>query len=455
MRTLVRKFAALILAFLFGAAITVNTAFAREFAIDLKEKVSYVNLDYFDRFGDELLKSYILKAVENNHSARQASYKSEEFRQQVKYSFGAELPSLSVSPTYLGIKGINDGGFAGLPKNTFLLPFIVSYEPDFLLKNRDKTRSVKKIYEGVKFQEQTAYIALASDVATLYVNILKTNKMLELQNEFVGANEKYLAHAQRKLARGTISQSELNDYAARLKRAQADLESIEKSKSILLTQFALLLGEAPGTPNTTYEFGKFEDLIVANAPEEIPSDVIFSRPDVLAIERQLDSAKIDITVARKEFLPRFNLLGSYTFTTIGPGNFFGSNSSIASVLAGATQDIFKGGQKVANLKMKKAKYMELFEQYKQIELQALKDVNDALLQLKFDDKITLESFEELNYQQNSLSRGAKRLSRGVISEPDYLTQKMASLEAAQNHLNQKTNQIIDNFTLYKAVGGKL
>lgn len=86
----------------------------------------------------------------------------------------------------------------------------------------------------------------------------------------------------------------------------------------------------------------------------------------MAAEAKLEAAKIDIKVARKEFLPSFNITGIWTFNTLASGTFFSWESSLAALLAGATQDIFKGGIKKANLKMKKAKYEELFEFAKDI-----------------------------------------------------------------------------------------
>lgn len=78
-------------------------------------------------------------------------------------------------------------------------------------------------------------------------------------------------------------------------------------------------------------------------PNEIDSDVIFSRPDVLAAENELEKAKIDIRIARKEFLPTFNITGLWVFNTIAHGSFFSWESSLAALLAGASQDIFTGG----------------------------------------------------------------------------------------------------------------
>lgn len=76
-------------------------------------------------------------------------------------------------------------------------------------------------------------------------------------------------------------------------------------------------------------------------PDEISSDVIFARPDVKMAEANLEKAKIDVRVAKKEFFPRFNIVGVWAFNTIAPGTFFSWESSLAAILAGATQDIFK------------------------------------------------------------------------------------------------------------------
>ena len=67
----------------------------------------------------------------------------------------------------------------------------------------------------------------------------------------------------------------------------------------------------------------------------------------MAAETKLERAKIDIRVARKEFLPTFNITGIWLFNTIAPGRFFSWESSLAAILAGATQDIFAGGKKIA------------------------------------------------------------------------------------------------------------
>ena len=115
--------------------------------------VNELNPEFFTGFNDDCLVYYINQAIENNHNAKQATYQVEQYRQQAKYSLGKELPSFSVSADYLGINTPKVDYFK-LSKSAFVLPFQVNYEADFLLKNRDKTRSYKKAFEASRFEEK-------------------------------------------------------------------------------------------------------------------------------------------------------------------------------------------------------------------------------------------------------------------------------------------------------------
>ena len=117
----------------------------------------------------------------------------------------------------------------------------------------------------------------------------------------------------------------------------------------------------------------------------------------------LEKAKIDVRIARKDFLPTFNITGLWVFNTIAPGTFFSWESSLAAILAGASQDIFMGGRKIANLKIQKAKYEELFEKYRQTDLEAVKEVNTALCLIKHDTIIDKNTKQKLQYEYQNLA----------------------------------------------------
>lgn len=175
----------------------------------------------------------------------------------------------------------------------------------------------------------------------------------------------------------------------------------------------------------------------------------------MAAEKRLDEAKINVRVARKEFLPTFNITGLWVFNTIAPGTFFSWQSSLAAILAGATQDIFKGGQKIAKLRIEKARYEQLFENYRQTDLNAVKEVNDALCIIKHDTNIDNNTIKYLLLQKRDYLNMQKKYSRGIVSYIDILDEQQRLLNIAQNQTQTKTSRMINYITLYKAVGGKL
>ena len=420
------------------------------FAVDIQE----LNIEFFNRFNDENLNCYIQDALNNNHDLKKAGHVVEQYRQQTKYSLGKELPSFSVSANYLGIKVPELDTFQ-LKDNAFILPFMASYEADLLLKNRDKTKSVKKSWEAAKFNEKTIYLALLTDVATVYTNILQYDDLIERQTKIVKNQEEILNRSIKKYERGVISLTELNNVKKSVETGKSSLEKLQKERETAMMQLAVLTGNSSSNI-ADMKVGDLESFEYSGKiPDEISSDVIFSRPDVKMAEANLEKAKIDVRVAKKEFFPRFNIVGVWAFNTIAPGTFFSWESSLAAILAGATQDIFKGGMKVANLKIQKAKYEELFEDYNQTNLDAVKEVNTSLCIIKHDKQIEDNTKSELNYETQNFQNAQKKLRQGVISEPEYLAEENKLINTQTNYAQAKTQRIVNYFTLYKAVGGQL
>lgn len=417
------------------------------------EKMDYVNINWWDNFSDACLKYYIIKAIENNHDARKASWRVEEYRQMVKLQFSQELPSLSVGTTYI-LNHLPDT-IRNTKNNIFDVPFLASYEADIFLKNHDKTKSSKKACVVTKFQEQSIYLSLASDVATTYINIIKYDKQIQLQEKIVELRKEALDRESKKYERGTTSVPKLNEYKKAYKNACSELNDLVKTRDKALNQFAVLIGESPEN-TASIERNSFDSLCYkTNIPSEIPSEVIFSRPDILAAEANLEKAKIDVKVARKEFLPTFNITGIYAFNNLGSAGFGSWGSTVAALVAGATLDLFKGGWKVANLKVYRAKYEQLFEEYKQVDLNALKEVNDSLLIVKEDTKIYSNINSNFNIQEDNYKRAEQSYKQGTISYQEMLSSKEQLLSQEQNKTSSRAVCFIDYITLYKAVGGEL
>lgn len=422
--------------------------------INSVQKIDYVNICWWDNFSDPLLKQYIVQAIQNNHDARKASWQVEEYKQFVKYQFGQELPSLSVGATYAGVH-LPDSVAKDFNKNILAVPFQANYEADIFLKNHDKTKSQKKAYESSKYQEKSVYISLAADVATVYLNVVKFDELISFQKDIIKTKKEILVREESKYQRGLVSATVVNDFKKDYETAKNNLNDYTKSRDKSLVQLAVLIGDSPENIKE-YKRASLKTInFKTKVPTEISSDVIFSRPDILAAETNLEKSKIDVRVARKEFLPSINITGLYAMSTLGGANFFSWQSAIAAIMAGATQDLFTGGKKVANLKIYKSRYEQLFETYKQTDLIAIKEVKDSLLIINLDTKTDENTISKSKIELDNCHRACDRAARGIIPIQTMLTEKEQLLTVMQNRATTKTTRLIDYITLYKAVGGKL
>lgn len=422
----------------------------------MPQKLEYINLQWWNNFSDPYLKDYILKAIKDNEDLKVATLKTEQYRQFIKQTFGKELPELSMGSNFASIKipysrdralNVSDSGY--------VLPFTVQYEADLLLKNHDKTKSAKKHYQTQRWQEKATYISIASYVATVYVNILKNDKLIELQGRYADVKKEELRRIEKKHAQGVASSIEVNSAKDAYKQALNSLDSYTKSRDILLHEFCVLIGESPNNIHCIKRGNLDELCFLGVMPECVPSDVIFARPDVLAAETELEAAKIDISVARKELFPTFNIAGTIGFNTFTTESFFSWQGAFAYMLAGATQTLFAGGRKLATLRLQKNLYEQMFENYRQTNLKAVQEVNDGLRSVKLDTSIDDKNLNRQEIEENTFIRMSKKYDRGVISTPDLLAEREKVISVQAEKTNSKAMRLINYLSLYKAVGGSL
>ena len=91
------------------------------------------------------------------------------------------------------------------------------------------------------------------------------------------------------------------------------METLKNSRSKLLNQLAVLIGDSSANSSTLLR-GSIENIEPLNdLPQTISSEIIDKRPDILKAEAQMQAAAIDVKIARKNLLPSINLTGFLGF----------------------------------------------------------------------------------------------------------------------------------------------
>lgn len=413
-------------------------------------KFNYVNMNWWGNFNDDLLNGYIEKAVLNNYDLKMATINVEEYYQNVRLQFANELPS--------AVGGFGPGVFKapGMTNTSsaFGLPIIVQYEADIFLKNHNKTKAVKKLYEGSKLDERAAYISVASAVGSTYFNIINLDKMISLQEQIVNIRQEIYNLMLIRNKEGLTSTADTVKANKALVAGQTDLIELKKNREKMLNQMCVLIGESPENANSIKRNSLDSINYQLAIPSEIPSEIITQRPDYMKAELMVEKAGIDVKVAKKEFLPSINILGGALFNAGDIGSLFTTKNMLLGVGGGLITPLFQGGSLIANLKLKKATYERILQDYYKTNLTAIQEVNDALVASRLDkDKMT-QTTKQYNLEKSDYKYNEKKFNQGTISKLDLIQYQENLLTIEKLVAQQKVECMTDAISLYKATGSK-
>lgn len=414
-------------------------------------KYGYVNIDWWNNFNDANLTAYINKAIQNNYDLKMATLAVEEYYQTTRIQFASELPTIGAgfSPNYVKMPGKNNWDWA------FATPAYVNYEADIFLKNRDKTKASKKLYEASQFDERAAYIAIAGAVGTTYLNIVRLDKIIEIQKKIVSVRQDIYNLMLISNKEGLISTSDTIKANKALVAGQTELIEYQKQREKLMHALAVLIGESPDN-TSELEITPYNQISFSgNIPTEISSEIIVQRPDFLKAETMVEKAGIDVRVARKEFLPSINLTGVALFNASEIGSAWSTKGMLGALAAGAMLPIFTGGARLANLRLKKTEYERLLQDYYKTNLTAIQEINDALVSVKRDREKMESTLRQADLEKSDYKYTEKKYNQGVISRLDLIQVQENLLTIDKLVAQQNVECMVDYIGLYKAVGSKL
>ncbi len=429
-----------------------NPAFASHKLKEADDRIQYVNIDFFNKFNDELLIRYIVCGVNNNYNLKSLRLKIRELYQVKNGEISKVFPTLNVGANYLGVKIPHVAfPFQGFRDNAFALPFMTTWEIDLFGKRKNKIQMKREDINAAIYEEKGAVISLAGEIAGVYFNIANLNEQIDIQNKIIENKKEKLRRVQNSFNNGVIGKMELNGAQKEIRNEENILNDYKKQREGFLSNLAYLTGNAPGNLQEVTNINNIE--FSGKVPDVIKGNEILSRPDILQKEANLKKAKIDVLLARKEFLPDINVFGVLMFSTLTP-NFLW-RGAVANLIAGANQKILTGGKRIFDLKQKKFEYERILNEYLDTDLRALKEVNDALYNLKKDDSVYRANFENLLFEEDNFIRVSNSYRVGVKGVMDVLDKNNDFLYEKSKLLNSKVQKFVDLISLYKALGGCL
>lgn len=415
----------------------------------------YLNLNWWKSFNDDCLIDNLITVSQNNYDLKNTALKIKENEQVVKMQFANELPSMTLSGDLSRDLQAprQQMGTLRIPKYSqynYNIPITAGYEIDIWGKNRFKTKSKKAQLEIIKQEQRATYISLTSDFASDYFNLIKADKLIELQEELIRTQEDLYKMVCDKYKAGLCTLNEVLVQEQFLTGLKEELNLHIQTREVLVNALKVYLVKNDGN----IKRANYNDVVlVSSIPTKYNSDIILNRPDYKQDEYNMKRIGFDIKVARREFLPTFTIYGQIGLNSYHWSDFFNRESQFFNAGILPTFDLFSGGRKFALLKIKKYQYEQALNDYKKTLLVGVKEVNSSLVEYNTALKNYQDVQSRLKTESKLYALAQDKYKIGASSSIDELLAKESNLIMQKEEVSSKINTIITTIGLYKATGG--
>lgn len=158
-------------------------------------------------------------------------------------------------------------------------------------------------------------------------------------------------------------------------------------------------------------------------------------------------------MATASFYPTFKLTGAAGFETIGTDMFFDWKNRILSIAPSVSAPLFTGGKLKSNLAATKSKYDETLASYKQSIILALRDVEDAMLDLRTYAQQRSAVSAALAAASDTSRLARLRYDKGLASYFEVVDADRTVLTTRLSLAQIEGQRLVSSVILLKALGG--
>ena len=405
-----------------------------------------------DLVESEDLAGLITLALENNRDLRAATARIALAEAQYGITRAARLPSVSASGSVT-----ETGTFDGDSASALLMDSaraqlgVTAYELDLFGRVASLNEAALQTYLSTVEGERSVKISLISSVAQAWLTLAADQERLRLAKETVESQGASLSLTRELFDSGVVTEIDVRRASASVETAKAQVAQFTGLVRQDLNALRFVVGaDVPAdiAGKAVLSPSPLMDRLAVGAS----SNILLSRPDVLAAERQLRAANANIGAARAAYFPVISLTGSAGYSSTGLDDLFDGGGTW-SVGPQVSLPIFDGGSRKANLGVSKANRDLTLAQYEQSIQTAFRETADALAVAQtVDDRIAaLRRLVEDTSVTLNLSR--ERFRVGIDDYFSVLDAQRNDYESRQNLIGAELDRALNVVALFRALGG--
>jgi NodT family efflux transporter outer membrane factor (OMF) lipoprotein len=398
--------------------------------------------------GDAQLEHLVQQALAGNMTLQQAWDRLDQAHAILRRE-GAELhPSLTgtagASRTVLGTPA-GDRSYV----TDMLLGLGASYEVDLWGRIRAGQAAAAQDVLASSSDLQTAAITLSAAVAQSWYRVVELRGQVALLEGQKRTNADYLESISLRFRRGRVPAVDVLQQRLLLESVEADLIRVHSALRLEHNRLAVLLGRAPG------EFRAPPGRILPALPPLPATGPLASwlqrRPDLQAALQRVQAADWRTAEAVADRFPRVSLSGGVSTSAESLRTLF--DSWLASLAADLVAPLLDGGRRAAEVDRTRAVVSQRLHEYGQVLLQAMEEVENALVQ-EARQRDLLQSLErQLALAERSEEQTLEGYKKGTMDFQRLLTSVLARQQLQRTDLQARLDLVLLRINLYRALGG--
>ena len=448
---------------------------------------------WWNRFGDPVLSQLMQKAIAGNLDLQQAVLRVLEARQGEVTARAAGLPSINGTGSYvreqLGLRGLllsqgvygqlNTLADAGSPLNAvspglggraastvggalnqfdqpvdlFQYGLNSSWQLDLFGRVRRSEEQAGAQTQAQIEATNDALVMLEGQVAQAYVQLRGAQALNASQQANVRTAQAAFDLTSKRQRQGLATDLDVEQARTQLAQTQSQLPSYEKQMQQAMNRLSVLTGQTPGALDAM--LGPTAPLppIPAVIGVGVPSALARRRPDVRQAEARLHAATANVGVAVASFYPDVSLTGSFGLRALDASYLTNWASSFYSFGPSISLPIFQGGRLTAALRLARAQQSEAALAYRGTVLNALREVEDALVAYRTDRAGRDKLAEAVKSGETALYLARDSYTHGLADFIQVLDAERTLIGLRQQLVQADVLLINDVVGLYNALGG--
>ncbi len=329
-----------------------------------------------------------------------------------------------------------------------------AWEIDIVGANRAVNRAAQAQFEGLQAGWHDARVIVAAEVAQVYYGLRACVQLLEVARQDTQSRMQTADSTTAGVQAGLIVPSVA--ALARASAAEARARENQQATACEVQRKALvaLTGlEEPALRSKLEAASQHSHLRKGFAISSVPAQTITQRPDIIAAERDIMVASAQVGSAKAQRYPRLTLAGSIGALRY---NSMGVESTLDTWSFGPlalSVPVFDAGQRRANVSVAETRYNEAVIGYRAKVRNAVREVEEALLNLASTQARTQEAQTASQGYTEYLQSTMQRYDQGMASLMELEEARRVALAAQSALLSLDFESKRAWITLYRAVGG--